>query len=277
MVRAKDLIATLEFQQWIGADEVIEAHPSPKALMQENSFSVPIEFQQKHATNPGLTPPPSQSLHSQAPSMPSARQSLTSVQTLEDLKASLENFSGCALKETALHTVFCDGVANAPVMVIGEAPGADEDQQGRPFVGLSGQLLDRILATIGLNRKKNIYISNIIPWRPPGNRQPTHAEILLCMPFIEKHIALIKPHLLILVGGTATKALLNSNEGIMKLRGNFHTYTTITGDSIPTLATFHPAYLLRSPGQKRLVWLDLLKIKHAFPHLCAFGLDNLSS
>ncbi len=192
---------------------------------------------------------------------PSSRSLAQQCQTLEELKEVMTQFNGCALKQTAMNTVFADGNPQAPIMVVGEAPGADEDIQGKPFVGLSGQLLDRILATIGLNRT-NTYISNIVPWRPPGNRQPTTQEIALCQPFIERHIELVKPKLLLLVGGVSAKTLLNTSEGIMKLRGRWHAYQTADlSEPIKALATFHPAYLLRSPGQKAQVWRDMLLVE----------------
>ncbi len=154
-------------------------------------------------------------------------------------------------------------------MLIGEAPGADEDRQGLPFVGVSGQLLDRMFAAIGLTRE-NFYITNIIPWRPPGNRQPTPAETEACLPFIKKHIDLVSPDFLILVGGTAAKTLLGGREGIMRLRGAWRDYASESGKKMKIIAIFHPAYLLRSPGQKRETWLDLIKIKHS---LIEAGLD----
>ena len=170
--------------------------------------------------------------------------------------------SGCDLKKTATNFVFADGNPKARVMVVGEAPGADEDRQGLPFVGVSGQLLDRAFATINLDRTK-IYISNIIPWRPPGNRQPTQQETAMCLPFIERHIELIAPDFLILAGGTAAKAVLKTTEGIVKLRGKWQPYQSPGLEKlIQVLATFHPAYLLRSPSQKKFVWLDLLSLKH---------------
>lgn len=186
---------------------------------------------------------------------------LASLTTLDALRKALEEFEGCALKETARHTVFGDGNPQARVMVIGEAPGADEDRLGKPFVGLSGQLLDRMLEAIHLDRT-SVYISNIVPWRPPGNRQPTTAEIALCLPFIERHIGLIKPDCLLIVGGTAVKALLKTTEGITRLRGRWISYQNpYLPTPIMALATFHPAYLLRSPGRKREVWKDLLKLQ----------------
>lgn len=183
-------------------------------------------------------------------------------QTLDELRQAMQEFNDCPLKLTATNTVFSDGNPEAKIMVIGEAPGADEDVQGKPFVGMSGQLLDRMFATIGLSRQINIYITNIIPWRPPGNRQPTTQEITQCLPFVQRHIELINPDLLILVGGVAAKTILDTNEGIMRLRGRWHTYISEKLPSpIKCMATFHPAFLLRSPGQKAQVWRDLLMIQ----------------
>lgn len=183
-------------------------------------------------------------------------------QTLDDLRHALEEFNDCPLKFTATNLVFSDGNPDARVMVIGEAPGADEDIQGKPFVGLSGQLLDRIFATIGLSRQTNLYITNISPWRPPANRQPTSQEIVQCLPFVQRHIELIKPQVLILVGGVSAKAVLNTNEGIMRLRGSWQNYMSPgLAAPIKCIATFHPAFLLRSPGQKAQVWQDLLLIQ----------------
>lgn len=185
-------------------------------------------------------------------------------QTLDELRQALHEFNDCSLKITATNTVFSDGNPQAKIMVIGEAPGADEDIQGKPFVGVSGQLLDRMFATIGLSRQTNIYITNIIPYRPPGNRQPTTQEITQCLPFVHRHIELINPDILILVGGVAAKTILNTNEGIMRLRGRWHSYTSegLT-QPIKCMATFHPAFLLRSPGQKAQSWHDLLMIQAA--------------
>ena len=179
-------------------------------------------------------------------------------QTLDELRQALESFEGCALKETAQHTVFADGVPSAGVMVIGEAPGADEDARGLPFIGLSGQLLDRILKSIGLERTKNVYITNVIPWRPPGNRKPTPQEVETCLPFIARHIELVAPKVLVLFGGAAASALLGQPAPIGQLRGRWHTYSS---RNIPTLATYHPAFLLRTPSHKREVWKDMLEVK----------------
>ncbi|MGE0153932.1 MAG: uracil-DNA glycosylase family protein [Reyranellaceae bacterium] len=191
-----------------------------------------------------------------------ARAVAAAATTLDELRAAIEGFEGCALKRTAKNTVFCDGNPEADVMIVGEAPGADEDRLGRPFVGVSGQLLDRMLAFIGLKREDNFYITNILPWRPPGNRTPTSAEIALCLPFIERHIALKRPRLLILAGGVSAKTLFQTSEGIMKLRGRWFDYRPdFLAAAVPTMAIFHPAYLLRSPAQKREAWRDLLSIR----------------
>jgi uracil-DNA glycosylase len=188
--------------------------------------------------------------------------SASKTEALAALRAYISAFEGCALKKTAQHTVFADGVAEASIMLIGEAPGAEEDRVGRPFVGLSGQLLDKMLASIRLSRTTNVYISNILPWRPPGNRTPTDSEIAICLPFIHHHIAIIKPTLLLLLGNIAVKSLLHTNTGIMRMRGQW-TPCVVPGltEPIPALPSYHPAFLLRSPMQKRQAWQDLLSFQ----------------
>lgn len=185
-------------------------------------------------------------------------------QNLAGLREELEHFDGCALRHTAMNLVFADGNPEASIMFIGEAPGEDEDRQGKPFVGVSGKLLDLMMASIGLNRN-SIYISNILFWRPPGNRSPTDAEIAACLPFAERHIALIKPQYLVLLGGVAAKSLLRTKEGITRLRGKWVNYIPATGDDlakpIPCLPIYHPAYLLRQPSAKRQAWGDLIQLK----------------
>lgn len=187
---------------------------------------------------------------------------LSDCKTLAQLREKLENFDGCDLKKTATNTVFSDGNELADIMLVGEAPGAEEDIEGRPFCGLSGQLLDKILASIGLDRTK-VYITNVCPWRPPGNRLPTPLEIRTCLPFLRRHIELVNPKILLCVGGTATKALLDSKEGIVKLRGQWTTYTS-SGLSTPIdcMPVFHPAFLMRSPGQKAFMWRDMLNLQN---------------
>ncbi len=190
------------------------------------------------------------------------RELVSKATSLDELKNIIENFDGCELKNFATNTVFADGTRGAPILLLGEAPGAKEDEEGIPFCGESGILLDKMLEAIGLSRKKNVYITNTIFWRPPANRRPTSAEIALCKPFVEKHIALAKPKLIILVGSTAITSLLGKEFKISEVRQEIHQYQNEYLDkAIPTTAIFHPAYLLRQPMQKKTTWYDLLKIK----------------
>ncbi len=184
---------------------------------------------------------------------------LSEIKTLKDLQYFIENYDECELLETARSTVFCDGNVDAEIMIVGEAPGNQEDIEGKPFVGKSGQLLDKILETININRT-NCYISNIIPWRPPGNRNPTAEEISMCLPFIKKHIELVNPKILLLVGSISSKSILNKNLGITKLRGEWHIYKE-GNIEVPALPIFHPAYLLRRPNNKSYVMRDILLFK----------------
>lgn len=191
-----------------------------------------------------------------------ARRLAESAKSLDELKTIVENFNGCALKNFATNTVFCDGQPNAEILLIGEAPGATEDKQGIPFCGESGKLLDKMLNTIGLDRARNIYITNTIFWRPPANRRPTPEEIKICSPFVEKHIQLLAPKLIILIGGTAATALLGKKESLTYIRENYYPYTNqYLKEPILTAALFHPAFLLRSPYKKKDTWFDLLKIR----------------
>ncbi len=172
------------------------------------------------------------------------------------LEAAIRGFNGCSLKKGARHTVVADGTAGAPLLIMGEAPGRDEDREGKPFVGRAGLLLDKMLAAIDHDRQKNAYISNVIYWRPPGNRTPSAEEMMICQPFADRLIDLAKPKIVMIAGAAPLKALLNKT-GIMKTRGKWQTLTTETGFFVPVMPTFHPAYLLRNPKAKRLVWQDL--------------------
>jgi uracil-DNA glycosylase family 4 len=189
-----------------------------------------------------------------------ARELASKAGTLDELREHMAAFEGCNLKFTAKTMVFADGNPDAAVMLVGEAPGRDEDLEGLPFVGRSGQLLDRILAAIGLDRQ-SAYIANVIPWRPPGNRTPTPHETEICRPFIERQIELAAPKVLVTLGGPSAKTLLNSPEGILRLRGSWRVHTTASGVAIPTMPTLHPAYLLRNPSHKKLAWRDFLEVK----------------
>lgn len=186
--------------------------------------------------------------------------------SLEELALNIENFESFHLKKTANNLVFFDGVKNAQIMVIGEAPGREEEEAKKPFIGPSGKLLDEMLASIGLNRQENIYLCNLINWRPPANREPSKEEIAISLPFLMRHIELKKPKMIIMVGGISTGAILNSKDGITKLRKNAHEIEiNIDGQmqKIPCFAIFHPAYLMRRPFEKALAWADLLKIRAA--------------
>jgi uracil-DNA glycosylase family 4 len=190
-----------------------------------------------------------------------ARDAAKSAATLEALRAIVAGFEGCALRLTAKQLVFADGNPQARLMCVGEAPGREEDLEGLPFVGRSGQLLDRMLNTIGLDRN-SVYIANIIPWRPPGNRDPTPQESTICLPFIRRQIELVDPDVLVCLGKPATAALLGITDGIRRVRGRWMTYHTGTRE-IRAMPTYHPAYLLRSPLEKRHAWRDFLAIKKA--------------
>ena len=208
-------------------------------------------------------PPPAAAAPVASPSAAeaSARRIAAAATSLAELAAAVAAFEGCTLKRTATNTVFADGVASAPLMIIGEAPGADEDRLGRPFVGRSGQLLDRMLAAIGYDRRRNAYITNVLFWRPPGNRKPTPDEVAACLPFVWRHIVLAAPKVVLLCGGTATSALLGRTEGIMRLRGRWLELAVAGGTPVPTLATYHPSFLLRAPARKGEAWRDLLALQ----------------
>jgi DNA polymerase len=181
--------------------------------------------------------------------------------SLEELQAILAGFDGCGLKATAKNLCFYRGAAQARLMLIGEAPGRDEDLQGKPFVGRAGQLLDKMLAAIGLDERQ-VHITNIVYWRPPGNRTPTPQEAQVCRPFLERQVELVAPDLVLLVGGAAAKEVLDTADGIMRVRGKWRELT-LGSRTVRALATLHPAYLLRTPSAKRLAWRDLLAVKAA--------------
>lgn len=242
------LLAALKLQLDWGVDEALEA--SPRGL-QPRPAPAPLAVVPA-APAPAARPIPQAETD--------ARTLAAAATSLDELRQAMRGFAGSPLRDTATQLVFADGVPGAPVMLLGEAPGGDEDRQGRPFVGVSGQLLDRMLASIGLSRTENVYISNILPWRPPGNRTPTDAEMQLFLPFVKRHIALARPRLLVLLGGTAAKAMLGGRDGITRLRGKWQQVLIGDGQVIPTLATLHPAYLLRSPLAKKDAWHDWLML-----------------
>lgn len=284
-----DAAAALAFLAEIGVDEAVgdvaldwrtwrDSAPRPPAAAQRpaaaplappswrSDTGSPAGIRQDNAPPSGADPLPLGAVETQA----LARSRAAEATTLAELEAAVRAFDGCPLRRTATNTVFGVGNPKARVMFIGEAPGEDEDRQGIPFVGVSGQLLDRMLAAIGLDRnaaepEKAVYITNILPWRPPGNRNPTPAEIATCLPFVERHVALVAPEVVVPLGGTAAKSLLNRSEGITRLRGRWLSLD-ITGDSaaakkpVAVLPMLHPAYLLRNAISKREAWRDMLSL-----------------
>ena len=190
----------------------------------------------------------------------SARELCQKAETLEELKKMVEEFDGCALKLRANKTVFGYGSGTARLLLIGEAPGADEDRSGIPFVGRSGQLLEKMLKAIGFDRNE-CFITNVLPWRPPGNRTPTEGEIAVCLPFLKRQIDLVSPEVIMILGGSAANALLDNGEPISRMRGKWLEYKKSDGGKVPVLASFHPAYLLRNSGQKAKAWVDMLRMK----------------
>jgi len=230
-----------------------EAVPVAKAAVaRETAPPQPIRTAPAIISPRGEPPPPPDA------AIASAREAARTAPTLQALRALLETFDGCALKQTATRLVFADGNPQARIMFVGEAPGRDEDIEGLPFVGRSGKLLDRMIGAIGLDRS-SAYIANVIPWRPPGNRTPTPQETQICLPFIQRQIELVDPDVLVTLGNPSTQALLGTRDGIMRARGKWLDYDT-GKRVIRAIATFHPAYLLRSPSYKRMSWQDLRAI-----------------
>ena len=259
------LVAALELQIAWGADEALEEAPQDRTLARAPAV-VPTGLARPSVAAP--VPPPAPVRPAAPPAAAFAPASLRAgelaagADSLEALREALAAMNH-PLRETAGNLVLADGVPDSGLVLIGEAPGADEDRQGRPFVGVSGQLLDRMLASIGVERARNAYLTNILPWRPPGNRTPTDAEMTVFTPFVLRHLALVRPRHVVLLGGTAAKALLRRSEGITRLRGRWHTLDVPGLGPVPALATLHPAYLLRQPAAKRDAWTDLRLLRRA--------------
>jgi uracil-DNA glycosylase len=266
-VSPQNLRAWLDWYEAMGVDELIGREPVDR--LQPAPIAPPRRDNLPRAAPDTTAPPgpvapkaPAQRLllQSAGSAAESAREIAAGCSDLAALEAAVATFDGCALRETARNLCFADGSPDAEVMLIGEAPGAEEDRLGKPFVGQSGQLLDKMLATIGL-RRDAVYITNVVYWRPPGNRSPTQAEIAACQPFLERQIELLRPKVIVFLGGIAARGLLGVKEGVTKLRGRRFVYTTADGTRIPAMVTFHPAFLLRQPAQKRLAWRDLLTLR----------------
>jgi DNA polymerase len=277
---ARDAAEILRFYAQAGIDVALDEAPADRFALSRAQAEEAARL--REAARPAAERAPETAPERRAPSAPppaaapvvtaplavpseaavmAAREAAAQAETLAALRQTLAGFEGCNLRFTATNLVFADGNPEARVMFVGEAPGMEEDLQGLPFVGRSGQLLDRMMAAIGLDRS-SAYIANVVPWRPPGNRTPTPQETEICRPFIERQIALVDPDVLVFLGGASAKQLLRTSEGILKLRGRWRDYET-GRRTIRAMATLHPAYLLRQPLQKKLAWRDLLSIRAA--------------
>lgn len=248
-----DAAEALRWLSEMGADEIIGENPV-------NRLAAPAAKPAPAATATRAAPAPAA-----APVVVAPGQSAMQLNSLQEIEAALAGFDACPLKKTATSLCYADGNPQARVMLIGEAPGRDEDIQGKPFVGRSGQLLERMLAAVGLSRtaqdrESAVFITNVIFWRPPGNRTPTDAETQMCLPFLLRTIELQKPDVIVCLGATPAQRLTARTDGILKLRGKWVT-ANVSGRNIPLLPTLHPAYLLRQPAQKRLAWRDMLSLR----------------
>jgi DNA polymerase len=256
MATTFDPIEALRWQMAAGADETIGEAPVDRYA----ACAAPARAAAAPARAIERASPPPASLPAPTAALQSARSLAAAARNVGELADALAAFDGCPLKRTATNLVFADGNPEARIMLIGEAPGADEDRLGKPFVGVSGQLLDRMLACIGLDRRST-YITNVIFWRPPGNRPPTAAEIAACLPFVERHIELVSPEVLVLLGAASAQTLLARNDGITRLRGRWFQFESAgMARPVPAMPVYHPAYLLRQPAQKRAAWRDWLAI-----------------
>ena len=264
-------LAALAWQREMGATEAISRQPTDR-------------FAAARASRPAAAAEGNPARRPRPPAEPAtsldARRLAAAATDLPALHAAIEAFTGCPLKAGAERTVIADGDPAAPVMIIGEAPGGEEDRLGRPFVGPSGQLLDRALAAIGLDRKaadprRAVYITNIVFWRPPRNRTPTPEEMALLLPFTERHIALARPAILFPLGNVACRSLLRTDTGIMRLRGNWQHWRSSDGEmSLPALPSLHPSFLLRTPSAKRLFWRDLQALRQRLDALPGANSDG---
>jgi uracil-DNA glycosylase len=274
---AEGLAAQLRWYADMGVDIAVDAAPHdrfaesrasgcPRAEMRSLRDAPPetIEVSRRVMREPATALP--------AEAIAAALHQAAAAEDLADLREKLSRYEGCGLKATATRLVFGDGDPSADIMFIGEAPGADEDREGVPFVGRAGQLLDKMLASIGLDRGK-VYIANVVPWRPPGNRTPTPLETAACLPFTRRQIALVDPKILVCLGAAAAQTLLGGKEGIMRMRGRWFAFPA-GNTEIRALAMLHPAYLLRQPAQKKLAWQDLRTLAKEINRLQLFAKEN---
>ena len=260
------LEAALLLQLEWGVDEALEESPQDRRAKQvAPATAAPPAARVQRTWGRDAQAEPDTPLPAGGGAVAEAEALAAAADTLEALRAAIAGFGGLSLRETATNLVFADGNPQAPLMLVGEAPGAEEDREGKPFVGASGRLLDRMLASIGLDRHGSgwgsFYVTNILAWRPPGNRNPTDNEIALSLPFVRRHLALVRPKLVLLVGAVAVRSLTGAREGITRLRGRWFEVPVAGLGTVPALATLHPAYLLRNPGAKRDAWADLIALR----------------
>jgi DNA polymerase len=271
MISRHESLATLAWLIDAGADEAIGEGPVDRltATAKSTRSKPPAEEGLKPQpsgaalqTRPALAPQPEIGFPTAPPGdeVGNAQEIAARASTLAKLKAALEAFNGSTLKKGGANTVFADGTPAHGIMLIGEAPGRDEDRAGLPFVGRAGQLLDKMLAPIGLSRTTNTYITNVLNWRPPENRDPSPEEAAVCLPFLRRHIELVDPQIIVLLGATAARHVMGRSDGIMRLRGKWLEYH-VNGRMVPVMPTLHPAYLLRRPIDKKLAWRDLQAIE----------------
>jgi DNA polymerase len=261
MAPAQDSLSALAWLVEAGADEAMSDAPADR-------FAARPQAQAPRPTASPVSkvpPPPKAAPPSETDSIGTAIALARSANSLTELKTALEGFDGCALKRSATNTVFADGNPVSRILFIGEAPGRDEDKQGLPFVGRAGKLLDKMLAAIHLDRSK-AYITNVINWRPPDNREPSPEEAAMCLPFLRRHIELVNPEVMILLGAVAMRHVVGKTDGIMKSRGRWLEYN-VSGRMVPVMPTLHPAYLLRQPAHKKLAWRDLQAIEQKIASL----------
>ena len=254
LMMAEGLAGLLRWYAEMGVDIAVDDAPHDRFAESRASDCLCAEMRSRAAAPPEAIEIRRRVMREPAAAFPAediaaARDQAAAAQNLGDLCKKLSRFEGCGLKATATRLVFGDGCPSADIMFIGEAPGADEDREGVPFVGRAGKLLDKMLASIGLDRR-NVYIANVVPWRPPGNRTPTPLETAACLPFTRRQIALVDPKILVCLGAASAQTLLGGKEGVMRMRGRWFAYA-VGGKEIRAIAMLHPAYLLRQPAQKK--------------------------
>lgn len=257
------LLAALDWYRAVGVDFAVGEEPVDRfaaSAVPSRARVAPQASIVSAPTTPAAAPPPAAALS--LPADPAETTALAAgARTLDELRALMDAYEGCTLKKRATQLVFADGNPDAEIMLVGEGPGEQEDLQGKPFVGRAGQLLDRMLAAIGLDRTK-VYIANMVPWRPPGNRDPSPEEMALCTPFLLRQVELVAPRVLVTLGNVPTKSLFQTSNGITRMRGQWRDLT-VGNHPVRALATLHPAYLLRTPASKALAWQDMLSLKQA--------------